>query len=166
MPNLIVMIGPPGCGKSTYIKKNLSKPKDDYVVVSSDNIVMEMAKEFGIDDYSLAFIRFIGPASSRMLEVAEKYLLERRNIIWDQTNISVKSRKKIFSLLKKHKIEDYNIKAISFEITEEEHNKRLEMRKIEDPSKQIPQHVIESMRASYDKPSVKEGFHELLFSRR
>lgn len=165
MPNLIVMIGPPGCGKSTYIKKKILK-NNNYIIISFDDIIMEMAKELNIDDYSLAYVRLFGAASTKLAEIAEKYLIERKDIIWDQTNISVKSRQKIFSILKKNKINDYHIKAISFEITEEEHKKRLEQRNLECPTKQIPQHIIENMKLSYDKPSLSEGFHELLFSRR
>jgi predicted kinase len=76
-----------------------------------------------------------------------------RNIIWDQTSTTVKSRKKKFDMLP-----DYYHIAVIFETPSRlELKRRLASR----PGKEIPDAVIEGMLASFQMPTEAEGFKEI-----
>ena len=46
-PELIVLIGLPGVGKSTWISNYLKDKTEEYVIVSSDNYITKWAEEKG-----------------------------------------------------------------------------------------------------------------------
>jgi predicted kinase len=78
-----------------------------------------------------------------------------RDIIWDQTSTTVKSREKKFCMLP-----DYEHIAVVFKTPE---HKELMRRLISrwDAGKIIPEHVIASMIASFEMPTEEEGFEEI-----
>jgi predicted kinase len=76
-----------------------------------------------------------------------------RDIIWDQTSTSVKSRRRKFSMLP-----DYEHIAVVFKTPE---HTELMRRLMNRPGKEIPDHVIASMIASWDEPTEEEGFKEI-----
>ena len=163
MPDLIILIGAPGVGKSKWVEDFTKKSPNWYYIVSSDNIIMEMAKSFNITDYNKAFKQFVVTASRIAREDGELYLLHGYNVIWDQTNMTLKDRKVIFNILEKHKISGYTITGIAFELQDKEHERRLKLRLKENPTKIIPKEAIDKMLYSYDKPTKKEGFYKLTF---
>jgi predicted kinase len=79
-----------------------------------------------------------------------------RDIIWDQTSTSVKSRKRKFNMLP-----DYEHIAVVFKTPE---HKELMRRLFSRPGKDIPDHVIASMIASFEMPTEEEGFKEIWFA--
>jgi predicted kinase len=144
------LVGVPGSGKSTWIDKQdwaLSCAK-----VSTDKWVEIYAKEVG-RTYSEVFTDFMPKAIGLM---AEEVVVARemgRDIIWDQTSTTVKSRARKF-----HMLPDYEHIAVVFRTPEhKEHMRRLMNR----PGKEIPDHVIASMIASWEEPTVEEGFTEI-----
>ena len=80
----------------------------------------------------------------------------KRDIIWDQTSTTVKSRAKKFAMLP-----DYDHIAIVFKTPE---HKELMRRLMSRPGKEIPDHVIASMIASWEDPTLEEGFTEIWFA--
>ena len=79
-----------------------------------------------------------------------------RDIIWDQTSMSIKSRKRKFNMLR-----DYEHIAVVFKTPEKaELARRLASR----PGKNIPDHVMRSMIDNYDAPTEEEGFKEIWFA--
>jgi tRNA uridine 5-carbamoylmethylation protein Kti12 len=75
-------------------------------------------------------------------------------VIVDRTNLTKKSRKAFIDAFKNtHRI----IAIILPTPKEEEHERRLNNR----PGKNIPAHVLESMRNSYEMPSIEEGPDEV-----
>jgi predicted kinase len=77
----------------------------------------------------------------------------KRDIIWDQTSTTVKSRAKKFAMLP-----DYEHIAVVFKTPE---HKELMSRLLNRPGKEIPDHVIASMIASWEDPTEEEGFKEI-----
>jgi hypothetical protein len=81
-----------------------------------------------------------------------------RDIIWDQTSTTVKSREKKFRMLP-----DYEHIAVVFKTPEHtELMRRLISRW--DSGKIIPEHVIASMIASFEIPTEEEGFKQIWYA--
>ena len=76
------------------------------------------------------------------------------DIVWDQTNLTKKSRKQKLSLLPN----TYTKIGCVFEIHDyEELSRRRELRK----EKIIPLDAIENMKKTFEVPSLEEGFDEI-----
>lgn len=150
MPKCYQLIGVPGAGKSTWVDSQnwaLTCAK-----VSTDKWVEIYAKEVG-RTYSDVFTDFMPTAVDLM---AKEVVIARgmgRDIIWDQTSTTVKSRKKKFDMLP-----NYEHIAVVFKTPE---HKELMRRLFSRPGKEIPDHVIASMIASFEMPTLEEGFTEI-----
>lgn len=155
MSELIMLVGVPGSGKSTYIKKINADGK--YVVISTDDVLEEIASDMGLT-YSDVHRTHIGFATKEMFNRAKKAISDGKPIIWDQTNMTVKSRKKKLNMFPS----SYDKKAIVFSIDDFELKKRLKKR-AEETGKFIPDHVIKSMINSYIAPSKSEGFSKIQY---
>ena len=91
-----------------------------------------------------------------MAEKVERAREAGKDIIWDQTSMSIKSRKRKFQMLR-----DYEHIAVVFKTPEpDELKRRLDSR----PGKNIPDHVMKSMMDNYDIPTEEEGFKEIWFA--
>src|SRR5216684_2181211 len=95
IPYFIMLIGLPASGKSTWIANS---GYENYVLISSDNIIEQEAIKLS-KTYTEIFKDTIKDA-----EIIAKYqfkeaIEEKYNIIWDQTNLSVKKRKGILQQL-------------------------------------------------------------------
>ena len=144
------LVGVPGSGKSTWIDKQdwaLSCAK-----VSTDKWVEIYAKEVG-RTYSEVFVDFMPTAVDLMAKEVIAAREMGRDIIWDQTSTTVKSRARKFNMLP-----DYEHIAVVFRTPE---HKELFRRLWSRPGKEIPEHVIASMIASWEEPSLDEGFTEI-----
>jgi predicted kinase len=144
------LIGVPGSGKSTWIDTQdwaLSCAK-----VSTDKWVEIYAKEVG-RTYSEVFVDFMPTAVDLMAKEVIAAREMGRDIIWDQTSTTVKSRARKFNMLP-----DYEHIAVVFRTPE---HKELFRRLWSRPGKDIPEHVIASMIASWEEPSLDEGFTEI-----
>ena len=91
-----MLIGVPGAGKSTWIANQLWV--NDCVYISSDQLIEEEAQRQG-KTYNDVFKDYVNTAISLMLEQAVSAREAGKNIIWDQTSVNVKSRKKKFQML-------------------------------------------------------------------
>jgi predicted kinase len=153
MPKCYQLIGVPGSGKSTWVAEQ------DWAItcahISTDKWVEIYAKEVG-RTYSEVFTDFMPTAVDLM---AKEVVVARemgRDIIWDQTSTSVKSRTRKFNMLP-----DYEHIAVVFKTPE---HKELFRRLLSRPGKDIPEHVIASMIASFEMPTEEEGFKEIWFA--
>lgn len=154
MPLAIFLVGIPASGKSTFIEKFMEdENRDDWVVISSDNYIEEKSKELGMT-YSEGFSMFIKDASKHVNETALQAAKAGKNVIWDQTNLNVKSRANRVSIFKTHKKV-----AIIFPVPMD-----LQLRLRSRPGKNIPNHVVENMIASYEEPTESEGFHTIVMN--
>lgn len=153
MPKCYQLIGVPGAGKSTWV--NSQEWALPCAKVSTDKWVEIYAQQVG-STYNEVFDSFMPTAVELM---AKEVTLARemgRDIIWDQTSTSVKSRKKKFNMLP-----DYYHIAVVFKTPDaDELARRLASR----PGKNIPDHVMRSMINNFEMPTEEEGFKEIWFA--
>lgn len=153
MPKCYQLVGVPGSGKSTWIANQ--EWAKDCVVVSTDAFVEDYAKECG-STYSEVFDDYMPTAVKLMADQVVRAREAGRNIIWDQTSVSISSRKKKFNMLP-----GYEHIAVVFQTPESaELDRRLSSR----PGKTIPKNVIRSMIDNFDMPSEDEGFKEIWYA--
>lgn len=150
MPKCYQLIGVPGSGKSTWTEAQ------DWAHlcahVSTDKWVEIFAKELS-KTYSQVFADFMPTAVELMAKEVVNAREMGRDIIWDQTSTTVKSRAKKFAMLP-----DYEHIAVVFKTPE---HTELVRRLFSRPGKEIPEHVIASMIAGWEDPTIEEGFKEI-----
>jgi len=152
MPKCYQLIGVPCAGKSTWI--NSQEWAKDIPVVSTDNFVEKHAAEMG-KTYNEVFKDYMPIAVRLMANQALICQANNLDVIWDQTSVNAKSRKKKFDTLPK-----YEHIAVVFKTPEaEELARRLASR----PGKSIPDHVMRSMIDSFEMPTEEEGFKEIWY---
>ncbi len=89
------------------------------------------------------------------MRVRDQAVEQKRNIIWDQTNLTVKSRSKKLDMIPS----SYKKICVDFPIPSD-WEKRLDR-----PGKVIPTNVRDRMKKMYDNPSLSEGFDEIITAR-
>ena len=147
------LVGVPASGKSTWIKNQ--DWADTCVVVSTDEFVEDYAKEVG-STYNDVFGDFMPTAVKLMADKVVRAREAGKDIIWDQTSVNVKTRKRKFNMLP-----DYDHIAIVFKTPEaDELKRRLESR----PGKSIPNYVMKSMIENFEMPTVEEGFKDIWYA--
>ncbi len=150
MPKCYQLIGVPGSGKSTWVSNQ--DWIGDCVYVSTDKYVEMHANSLG-KTYNDVFDEFMPEAVNLMCQDVIIARKEGKDIIWDQTSVSVKSRKRKFNMLP-----DYEHIAVVFKTPEQaELTRRLSSR----PGKIIPEHVMRSMIDSFQMPTEDEGFSQI-----
>lgn len=153
MPKCYQLIGVPGSGKSTWM--NAQDWALPCAKVSTDKWVEIYAKEVG-KTYNEVFDAFMPTAVELMAKEVVAAREMGRDIVWDQTSTSVKSRQKKFNMLP-----DYYHIAVVFKTPEaDELARRLASR----PGKNIPEHVMRSMIKNFEMPTETEGFKEIWFA--
>lgn len=150
-----MLCGLPTSGKSTYVQK---LKKMDYwanaVVLSTDNYIEQVAKSMN-STYNEIFEQTIEEAI-RKLEMSFNEAKENgRDIIWDQTNLTIKSRRSKLSKLPSF----YRRGCVYFPITLEDALERNKTRE----GKVIPESILSRMAQQLEVPSVTEGFDFIQF---
>lgn len=153
-PYVITLVGPPNCGKSTFISYFKSvcirKRLDSFKVISRDDILLEVSDT---DDYNKAWNSVDhNLVNSKLNDRFDELSNSSENVIIDMTSMTSKGRKLNNNKFKNH----YKI-AVVIKYDKEELIKRNEERKIKE-NKFIPIDVINSMIDSYVSPSLEEGF--------
>ena len=155
-PFVIVLIGPPLSGKSTWIRKNFLEKDIEVTIISRDDILMEMSDT---DDYSDAFNTVSqkevdAELQRRLFDAADN----GKNAIINMTNMTSKRRR--------HNLEyfgdEFTKIAVIFPILEwDEYKRRNDKRKSEE-NKWIPEHVIKRMIGTYQPIREEEGFDKVV----
>lgn len=145
---IIVMVGTPLSGKSTYVKNNYPL----YKIISRDDIVMELGNS---DNYNDAWLNVDQKLVDKIYnERLNTLLSNNENIIIDKTNMNIKSRSKLISIIPK----DYcKIAVVMPILSDEEYEKRNTNRFITE-NKDISYNVFRSMTDSFEQPTTDEGF--------
>lgn len=150
MPKLYMMVGVPGCGKTTWIKNQLWTR--DCVIVSTDFFVEQYALSVG-STYSEVFEQYMPTAVKLMASQVARARDDGKDIIWDQTSTTVATRKKKFNMLP-----DYYAIAVVFNTPPvQDLVRRLNSR----PGKTIPLNVVTDMINKFEMPTEEEGFKEI-----
>ncbi len=127
-PEIIIMMGYPGSGKST-IAKHICK-SDKYVYIEGD----------------------LYKTSAKMIKASKEFISQRKSIVFDATNSSCKKRKEYIDLGKKY---DYRILCIHVSTSLEMSYKQNKQR---DAEKQVPKIAYSVYKKYYEEPEQKEGF--------
>lgn len=160
MPSLVLLVGLPGSGKSTYRSKIVDKLNNP-VIASSDDIIDDLCEKAGIT-YSEGFHQFIKTANKIFRNDVEDAIKNGNDLIIDRTNMTEKSRKPFIEMAQKS---GYNeIIAYVFVVPDSELRRRLNSR-AEEIGKNIPNDVLKRMTNSYTAPSKQEGFTKIYFIR-
>ncbi len=151
-----ILVGLPATGKTTWVTKQQKLALEPAVMVSSDYEIESIAKRRGMT-YNDVFKdkSLLSLAMSRMYEALELAKDQNRDIIWDQTNLSVKKRRSILGRIPN----GYRKIAVVFEPPqfrkfEAEWKTRLDSR----PGKNLPRKVLLDMWDQFTWPCVSEGF--------
>ena len=150
MPEAIFLVGVPTSGKSTFSNQ---KQYQNYVRISSDDILQEVAKERQ-QSYNTVFKANIRFAQIAMMKVLRKAIEDGKSIIWDQTNLTKKQRREKL----KHIPDTYKKTAVYFIVDLETALKRNTQR----PGKVILPEILERMIKEYELPVLEEGFDEII----
>ncbi len=153
MPKVYMLIGVPAAGKSTWLSKQ--DWVKDIPVVSSDRFIDDHAAQEG-KTYNEVFADYIKIATKLMENQVEICKANNTDIIWDQTNISAKSRK-----AKLAKLEGYEKIAVVFQTPNRD---ELDVRLSGRPGKHIPKNVVDTMIANFEMPTEDEGFKEIWYA--
>ena len=149
---LYMLMGIPGSGKSAFREKQFSGDYAEHI--STDDVIQKIATLFDLtyDDCFQDCFKF---AEAQILSQITKAINKNRLIVWDQTNLTRKSREKKLALFK-----DSSYKRIIYVFPTpdpEELKRRLYKR----PGKTIPPKILQSMIKSFEYPVLEEGFDEI-----
>lgn len=144
----IIMVGPPGCGKSSIAKK-IADTYSNFVIVSPDNIRKELFGDESIQKHNDEVFAVVYKRLST-------YLNEGRNVIYDATNCRTTYRFKILDICKP--IAKKIICLVST-VSMSECLRRNEMREYK-----VPENVIERMYINYTRhsPTIFEGYDAII----
>ena len=158
-PWVILTIGTPLTGKSSWIEKNFPDPENHNLsIICRDEILKELTHE---TDYGKAYKMANHKEVNRLLKsrILESSIM-KENVIIDMTNLSSKRRKDI---LKPFEDEYYKVAVIFPFLTDEEYHNRNMKRSSSGPeNKFISKEVFTKMKASYQKIEKEEGFNKIL----
>lgn len=146
------LIGVPCAGKSTWIKNQVWAL--GLTIVSTDPFVEDYARSVG-KTYSEVFKDYMPTAVELMAQQVVTAREFGHTIIWDQTSTTVKSRAKKFRMLP-----DYEHIAVVFETPS---RIKLKQRLDSRPGKEIPWVIIDGMMASFEMPTIEEGFSKIIY---
>jgi predicted kinase len=157
MNRLYMLCGVPGSGKTTFRERQFDK---NALVLSTDDTIQKIATLFDLnyDDCFQDCIKFAENRIEKMLQ--HEFALQKKyersvDIVWDQTNLTVKSRAK-----KLAKFEGKNYRKIIYVFPTPSPGE-LEIRLWQRSGKTIPKHILDSMIASFEYPTLEEGWDEI-----
>jgi len=153
MPKCYQLIGVPGSGKTTWVQNQTWVA--DCIIVSTDEFVEEYAKAQD-KTYSDVFNSYMPTAVNLMAKKVIEARTAGKDIIWDQTSTTVKSRARKFNMLP-----NYDHIAVVFKIPSiEDLTARLASR----PGKMIPWSVVSQMIDNFEMPTKAEGYKEIWYA--
>ena len=147
MSKMYMVIGAPGCGKSTYIQNHL---KENELVISRDKIRFGMLNDN--DEYfskeKEVYNEFIKQIDAAIAADATFYV--------DQTSLNAAARNKLFSRLKKKPDKVIGIYFTTSLDTILQRNAQRTGRAL------VPEDAVINMFNSLTKPTLEEGFDEIM----
>lgn len=148
-PKIVVLIGPPLSGKSTWIE-NIDYGNNEPTVICRDDLLMDMYARGGTyqEAWEAADQKHVDKVLMQKFNVAVK---NRDKIIIDMTNMSAKSRRRWLAGVPR----DYVKEAIVFATPANKLSVR-NLNRYEDEKKFIPDYVIENMMKRYTDPGYDE----------
>ena len=149
---LVVLVGLPGSGKTTWAKKTFGSGVYRERAISTDLYLETKADQLN-KTYTEVHARYLREAEKVMEAKFGGLVRKKKLIIWDQTNLTKKKRKKILNKIPNN----YKTFVFVFDVDEDIVNERLEERAGE-TGKSIPVTVMNTMHRSFKQPTLEEGF--------
>ena len=150
MPKCYQLIGVPAAGKSTWINSQNWISGMEYV--STDHHVHAYAKEQG-KTYEEVFKDYMPTAVDLMAAEVVAAREAGRDVLWDQTSTTVKSRARKFNMLA-----NYDHIAVVFTTPAISVLKERLASRVDQP---IPWEVVQGMIDNFEYPTNEEGFKEI-----
>ena len=148
-----MLVGLPGSGKSTAagrLAATLRSQGRAVEIVGTDAYLEAEARRRGLS-YAEMFAEAFKAAERLMWTQAKEAIRQRRSVIWDQTNLTVKARSRRLSLFP----EEYlRIAAVMPTPDHEAWERNLSR----PPGRAVPRNAFDRMRAQFERPSKAEGF--------
>ena len=151
-PFVIILIGPPLSGKTTWIRENFPTTE----VISRDETVMEV---YGSRNYTEAFNNVDQKEVDKVL--TQKFLdanAAKKNVIVDMTHMATKRRKQNLNYFSN----DYYKLGVIFPILSDDEYVRRNQKRIEEENKDLPMRIVKSMISSYQPITPDEGFNKVI----
>ena len=150
MPKLYMLIGVPASGKSTWREQFFETNRA--MIISTDDTLEDIAatQNKTYNDVFKDNIKF----ANKLMDIHMRVALESdMDIVWDQTNLTVKSRKGKLDKVPEH----YEKIAVVFLTPEDAEWQR----RLDRPGKSIPQNILMGMKSSMEFPDPEEGFDRI-----
>jgi hypothetical protein len=145
-----MLIGVPASGKSTWREQFFETNRA--MIISTDDTLEDIAatQNKTYNDVFKDNIKF----ANKLMDIHMRVALESdMDIVWDQTNLTVKSRKGKLDKVPEH----YEKIAVVFLTPEDAEWQR----RLDRPGKSIPQNILLGMRDSMQFPDPEEGFDKI-----
>ncbi|XP_043238720.1 heterogeneous nuclear ribonucleoprotein U-like protein 1 isoform X1 [Amphibalanus amphitrite] len=155
---MIMMVGLPGCGKTTWANKYTAENPDLKVNILGTNCLIDRMKVMGLPrkkNYHGRWDQLIAMCTrclNTLLDMASK---RRRNYIIDQTNVYQSAQRR-----KMRNFAGFKRRAVVIVPTDEEFKRRIEKRTSEE-GKDVPDSAVLEMKAAFKLPEVGEYLDEV-----
>lgn len=148
---IVLLVGPPGAGKSTLIKEKIESGEwKDYVIASTDQFVEEHAKKEN-KFYHEVWAAYYPKAEKKFYALLRDAVKKNKNIVVDRTNMSQEDRNEILKKIP----ENYKVKALVFSIPKDELFARVKNRHAE-TGKYISVETVQRMLDKFQQPTSEE----------
>ena len=153
-PICFIMIGLPGSGKSTVAESYAKKFNAD--ILSTDKFIEYQADWFGLT-YNEAFNQFYPDAEKTFKLNVANALKDKRNVIIDRTNLTLKRVK----FVKRFTEAGFQVVYVLVERSEDVLDKVNEERK--KTGRHLSDEVRNRLKESYIPPTIEEGAHKIVY---